>query len=219
MSAVVKLDQVKKGIYFLTALLFVACTESKKTDVKSITEKIEAEIPESFSEKPIRTKRDLVRTEVESDSPVPMSQFNGSWFRVEYPIGFTASPASPIQNFDDYKFVETDEARFTSPDGSVEFFVFSPQWGGDPVDYLIEQPNEKTTNNSEEKADSDDPFAVSHHWVTYEDKEGKYTRSYHSLMTESTHHVFGVKYTNRKMYERDKAAYLDFKKSLQQFSD
>ncbi|PHR28699.1 MAG: hypothetical protein COA38_11945 [Fluviicola sp.] len=210
---------MKKGLYFATALLFVACNQTEKTDLESITDTIETKIPESIAEEPIRVKRDSVHPELKPDEPIQMASFNGSWFRVEYPQNFTASPITPTQKYGDYEFVDTDEASFTSPDGTVEFFVYSPQWGGDPIDYLVEKSNEKTASSSEDNTNSDDPFSVSHHWVTYEDKEGKYTRSYHSLMTESTHHVFGVRYTNRKMYERYKAAYLAFKKSLQQFAD
>ena len=187
---------MKKGIYMIAALLFVGCAGTEEQEIDSAEEQIEVENQETQSEETTRVKRDSIHPE----APVQMATFSGSWFQVEYPNDFIASPTSPIDVFGDYEFVETDEARFTSPDGTVEFFVFSPQWSGDPIDYLVEQENEKTVDQSEEKANSDDPFAVSHHWVTYEDKEGKYTRSYHSLMTESTHHVFGVKYTNRKMY-------------------
>ena len=208
---------MKKILFILTGLVISSCVQETEADVP-LDEDI-TEIEAVQIEEPIRAKRDTIHAEADSEIPIPMSTFSGTWFQVEYPGKFTASPREPIEISGDYEFVSTDEAKFTSPDGTVEFFVFSPQWGGDPVDYLVEGANEKTVAQSEDKANSDDPFAVSHHWVTYEDKEGKYTRSYHSLMTESTHHVFGVKYTSKKMYERYKAAYLAFKKSLQQFAD
>lgn len=210
---------MKKTLYFATILLISACTQPEKTDVESKIDQVESERSESLTEEPIRLQRDAQDAVADVDAKVKLASFTGSWFKVEYPSDFAASPTKPKNKFNDYEFIETDEARFTSPDGTVEFFVFSPQWGGDPKDYLIQQANEKTVSSSEDIANSDDPYAVSHHWVTYEDKDGKYTRAYHSLMTESTHHVFGVKYTNRKMYERYKASYLAFKKSLQQFAD
>ena len=216
MNADVKMKFMKKGIYLIAALMFVACTQSEKTDIESNGK---TEQTKTQKKEPNRAKRDSVEVKKPTESAIPMASFNGSWFRVEYPTNFSVSPSGPVDKYDDYEFVSTDEARFTSPDGTVEFFVFSPQWGGDPKNYLIQQSNEITVESSEEKANSDDPFAVSHRWVTYEDKNGKYTRSYHSLMTESTHHVFGIKYTDRKMYERYKAAYLAFKSSLQQFAD
>ncbi|MDG1332981.1 MAG: hypothetical protein P8P74_11675 [Crocinitomicaceae bacterium] len=211
---------MKKGIYIIAALLLTACGETESEDIVAVENEAQAENQETQIEEPLRVKRDSIHPEVKPEAPVKLSTYSATWFQVDYPENFTASPSGPMQIYgDDYEFVETEEAKFTSPDGTVEFFVFSPQWGGDPIDYLIEQPNEKTVDQSEDKANSDDPFAASHHWVTYEDKEGKYTRSYHSIMTENTHHVFGVKYTTRKMYERYKAAYLAFKKSLQQFAD
>lgn len=210
---------MKKGLYILAALFFAACSPTEEetvdqTDVNSITEDRMPQTTES-----IRSTRDSISVQVNPEAPVQSAVFSGTWFQIDYPENFVPSPTFPTGTYGDYHFVSTDEARFTSPDSTVEFFIFSPQWAGDPVDYLIEQPNEKMVSSTEEKSDSDDPFAASHYWVTYEDKDGKYTRSYHSLKTESTHHVFGVKYTNRKMYEKYKAAYLTFKKSLRQFAD
>lgn len=209
---------MKKGLYLATTLLFTACTQPETTRLESQTEAIETEILEPISEEHIHSKQDSVSI-VESYHTGIKRPFNGNWFRIFYPSNFMASPTSPTRKVETGTIIETDEAYITSPDGTVEFFVFSPQWSGDPIDYLVQQPNEKTVSRSEDKADSDDPFAVSHNWVTYEDKDGQYTRSYHSLRTESTHRVFGVKYTNRKMYKKYKAAYLAFKRSLQQFAD
>ena len=211
---------MKKEItYIIAALLLVGCTQTEEQNVETSSSSEKSDTRLTTMDEPVRIKRDSIHPEVQPEAPVRLATFSGAWFQVSYPENFTASPTSPTDIFGDYEFVETDEARFTSPDGTVEFFVFSPQWGGDPIDYLVKKPNETTVDQTEDKANSNDPFAVSHHWVTYEDKEGKYTRSYHSLMTESTHHVFGVKYTNRKMYERYKADYLAFKTSLQQFAD
>lgn len=209
---------MKKTLYFAAALLISACGQQENTVAEPKTD-LDMENSESISEEPLRTKRDAQADSMPAEAKVQLASFNGNWFSVDYPENFTASPNAPIQTHNNYKFIETDEARFTSPDGTVEFFVFSPLWSGNPKDYLAQKSNEKIVSSSEDKASSDDPFAVSHKWVTYEDKDGKYTRAYHSLMTESTHHVFGIKYTNRKMYERYKAAYLAFKKSLQQFAD
>ena len=56
--------------------------------------------------------------------------FRGSWFDIEYPENFTARPTA----------LTTDEAYFLSPDGTVEFFVYSPLWSGDPESYLKISP-------------------------------------------------------------------------------
>ncbi|MFK7787681.1 MAG: hypothetical protein AB8B56_21345, partial [Crocinitomicaceae bacterium] len=176
---------MNKGVYYIIfALMLAACTEASDQIENDISEdQIEIQKEETPAEEATRAKRDSIHTEAQPEAPVQMAKYSATWFQIEYPNDFTPSPTSPTQVYgDDYHFVETEEATFTSPDGTVEFFVFSPQWGGDPKDYLIEQPNEKTVSQSEDKS-NDDSFPVSHHWVTYEDKEGKYTRAYHSVMT------------------------------------
>lgn len=199
-------------IFFLVA----SCSESTETDTPTNDEtsssqnSIESEVPE-------RVKRDSAES-LRSYTD-RLKDFKGNWFKVEYPSQFQASPLSPIEKTNDYEFVATDEATFVSPDGSIEFFVYSPLWSGNPNNYLQKRANEKIISDKTEKGDGSDPFSTTHHWVTFEDVDGKYTRAYHSLRTESTHHVFGVKYTNRKMYEVYKAAYLAFKKSLEQYAD
>ena len=204
---------MKKGIYIVLAVVFSACSQSEekhdekvsKVDTKVETPKVESKVS--------------VPNPSEADTTIAVSsgvgkKYNGSWFSVEIPTGFSASPLSPEKHIDNYSFVETDEARFTSPDGTVEFFIYSPQWSGNPKDYLVQQSNEKIVDGMEETN-----LETSHRWGTFEDKDGKYTRAYHSIRTESTHHVFGVKYTDKKSYERYKAKYMAFKKSLQQYAD
>ncbi|MFK7783495.1 MAG: hypothetical protein AB8B56_00190 [Crocinitomicaceae bacterium] len=74
-----------------------------------------------------------------------------------------------------------------------------------------------------DKLDSDrseDPVEVQNEEIPAEEATRAKRDSIRTeIQPEATHHVFGVKYTNRKMYERYKAAYMAFKKSLQQFAD
>lgn len=211
---------MKKGLYFAIALLFAACTPPEKSEIKTITDTVESKLPETETEVPIRVKRDSVLPEVKPMESDEKWSYAGNFFRIGYPKYFRASPLSPVDYFDDMiEYIVTDEATFTSRDGAVEFFVFSPLWGGDPINYLIQQPNEEVISRGEDTSKSDHPLGLSQYWVTFEDKEGKYKRSYHSIVTHSTHHVFGFKYTTQEMYLKYKPAYLEFKKSLQQFSD
>jgi len=113
--------------------------------------------------------------------------------------------------------VDTDEAYFLSADGQVEFFVYSPQWGGNPISYLDVADNEEI--DSEKTAiDEIDPNIVIN-WVTFKDKDGQYLRSYYSKQTESTHKVFGIKYSDQASYNLHKDEYDAFKKSLIQYAD
>jgi hypothetical protein len=130
--------------------------------------------------------------------------YTGTWFDVKYPAGFDVSGTE-----------NADEAKFTSPDKKVEFFVYSPQWGGNPAEYLNLGVNEELVS---EKTDQNTYSA------TIKDKSGSYTRSYLSIKnpegTDSeTHKVFGIKYTDQAAYDKYKEAYTAFKNSLVQYAD
>ena len=128
---------------------------------------------------------------------VSFKKYNGSWFSIEYPSNFIASPLEPIQTWDEYEHVETEEAFFTSPDGTMVFYVYSPQWGGE-TSYTERKENEELV--SEDASNGDEKELI---WVTYKDKEGSYVRSVYSQKTESTH---------LELYKH-------FKSSLMQFAD
>lgn len=140
-------------------------------------------------------------------------KFIGAWFSINVPVGFTAKPAlksstSHIKN-------SFDSAFFTSPDGEVEFYIFSPQWMGQPTDFAC-NPTTEGTVTSEKKGDTKKSFE----YFTCAAKNNSYIKSM-VLITEneSLNHAFGFKYKNQAAYEKYKADYLSFKKSLTQFSD
>lgn len=66
------------------------------------------------------------------------STYKGAWFDIEYPASFkvenSLKSSTSSEGF--------DSAFFTSPDGKVQFYIFSPQWSGKPGDIKI-QENEK----------------------------------------------------------------------------
>lgn len=146
-----------------------------------------------------------------------MKIYEGSWFDIQYPSSFSARPPEPKEKTG----LEPDEAFFTSPDKTVEFFVYSPLWGGDPKDYLNVAPNEKLV--SEKESSSKENGGSLSRWVTVAAKDGSYTRSYVSVKGQievgGVHHVFGIKYKDQKSYDRYKADYEAFKKSLMQYAD
>jgi len=213
---------MRKGIYLIASLMLAACSEVNDIDTVKETGDMIVETADSTQQENVGLKHDSVSIE-ELEASTEFATYNAEWFRIDYPKDFTPSPTFPIATDGDYKYIETNEATFTSPDGNMEFFIYSPQWNGAPKDYLIKKENEKIVDVKEESADysldSDDPLAASHHWMTFEDKDGKYIRSYHSIKSELTHHVFGIKYTHPTMYTRYRKAYVRFKESLQQFAD
>lgn len=160
-----------------------------------------------------------------------LNLYRGYYFDIEYPEDFEVSPTLPTVDYNGETYVQTDEAYFTSPDGTVEFFVYSPLWSGEPENYLIVAPTEEMVSEKTEKGS-----ALPHqlkdserilYWVTLKAKDDSYFRSYLSIKEQVTeddsgselHHVFGIKYQNDEAYQKYKDAYAAFKDSLRQYAD
>ena len=146
----------------------------------------------------------------------------GGFFRVEYPADFTAYPPNRKENM-------TDEATFVSPDGEVEFYIYSPQWNGKPR-YLNKRENEIVEANKRKIVSSRDKIGYTHlTWRTYVDKHGRYNRAFLMRKTNCPSSnteddctnitVFGIKFKNKASYNRYKKVYIKFKKSLEQYAD
>jgi hypothetical protein len=137
--------------------------------------------------------------------------FKGAWFTIKYPPGFIVKPGqksrTSVQGY--------DSAFFISPDRTVEFYVFSPQWQGTPeidvdsANEVIISQNVETKNNA----------IVT--WVTVKEKHGNYLRSWvdREDKLSNTRLVFGIKYQDQANYNKYRPDYLIFKKSLRQFAD
>ncbi len=147
--------------------------------------------------------------------------YKGSWFDITYPKSFTAAPQAPTTTTNGITVVQTDEATFTSPDGKVEFFVYSPLWAGQPKSYLELAPTEELLDEKlEEDAHGEGTYDdTMTHWATIKAFDGSYYRSFVSTRTESTHLVFGIKYRDAASYQTYKADYVAFKQSLTQYAD
>ena len=138
--------------------------------------------------------------------------FKGAWFEVNYPAGFKAAASLPSRT----ATRGCDSAFFRSPDGRVEFYVFSPQWNGDPRDIEVKPDTETTVSTKLSKAG-----AKRIREVDVRAKDGSYDRSF--VDTENTEQntrvVFGIRYADDKSLKTHHAAYRKFKESLQQFGD
>lgn len=197
-------------LYLLSLTLIVSCNSSTDSSQEVNTE----DDTINYIQKEI----DLNETdELEEKEEVELSVFKGNWFDISYPSNFNSRPTQPLVEAEDYSFIETDEAFFLSPDEQVEFFVYSPQWGGNPLNYLELAENEEP-ESEKTTVDEIDPSIISK-WVTYKDKNDQYFRSYYSKETESTHLVFGIKYSDQASYDFYKEDYTAFKKSLIQYAD
>jgi len=150
--------------------------------------------------------------------------YKATWFDIKYPSEFTPTPPEPTNN----DTQETTEVYFTSPDQTVEFFVFSPLWSGNPEKYLEIAPNEELIDEKTEEIKAENQPNQFGDKILYnatiKAKDGSYYRSLESIREQvntgsDLHRVFGIKYKDNKSYEQHKQAYISFKNSLQQYAD
>ena len=136
--------------------------------------------------------------------------YKGAWFEVRYPSTFKVRPSLPGSSEEIF-----DSVFFTAPDTAVEFYVFSPQWNGDPSDIQI-KGNEVLVSKTSDKRGK-----VTVRRVTVKARDNSYTRSFEDTEDSATNtrKVFGIKYRDQSAYNRYRQTYLTFKQSLKQFAD
>ena len=137
--------------------------------------------------------------------------FKGAWFEVLYPEGFTAKPSLPSTTADGY-----DSVEFTSPDGTVSFYVFAPQWGGAAADIDLNPEREQlVAERFLQKTDH------SLRWFTIAARDGSYRRSYLETIAQqgSVKTIVGIKYRDEEAQRRYQEQYLLFRQSLELFGD
>ena len=135
--------------------------------------------------------------------------FDGAWFSIQYPAEFSARASMKSATG-----IGAESAFFTSADGAVEFYVFSPQWSGEPADILLNERREKIVSRSKQQIGE---YSVT--LLTIAERGGRYTRSYRDITTENTRVLFGIKYRRAADLAKHRAAFERFKKSLRQFAD
>ncbi|MGE5532662.1 MAG: hypothetical protein ACM3VW_11160, partial [Bacteroidota bacterium] len=106
-----------------------------------------------------------------------------------------------------------DGASFLSPDGQVEFYVYSPQWRGQSQ-WLFKRQGEKAGTKSTQSSKTTS--------ITYMTFTGPgYTRAYADYKSTdgSTRWGLGIKYKSQAAYNAYRPLYLKFKQSLKQYAD
>lgn len=137
--------------------------------------------------------------------------FQGAWFEIAYPTGFTSVPSLPSSTAEGY-----DSAAFISPDKKVSFYVYAPQWGGEPTDIALDPIEESLVSDKQTEKNG---RVV--RWLTICAKDGSYCRAYQDTLAQqgSLRTTLGIKYHDeevRRQYHQD---YLNFRDSLVQFAD
>lgn len=149
---------------------------------------------------------------------------SGAWFDVQYPPGFAARRVHQTWAAVEDKY---DAAFFSAPDKSVEFYVYSPQWNGEPTEMALLPRREVLVSQQTRRREWGRDFngeivhRVVARWFTARAKDGSYWRSWLDIedVGIGTRKTFGIKYRDHKAYARYKFACLRFKNSLDQHGD
>lgn len=145
------------------------------------------------------------------DAPLKPGVFSGAWFEISYPAGFSVKPSLKSTTAEGY-----DSAEFIAPGGEVSFYVFAPQWGGNPADIaLIPEREQLVAEQLRTLAERET------RWFTIAARDGSYRRSYQETVAQqgSVKTILGIKYRNEESRLRYQQAYQQFRKSLQLYTD
>jgi len=138
--------------------------------------------------------------------------YKGAWFDISYPSTFSVQPSIKSESITG----KYESAFFVSPDKTVRFYIFSPQWAGENADIAVKSTDKAAVTEKTEKANG-----MTRRYFTIQSKSEGFTRSYVETTNEdaTVRWVIGIEYANKEAYEKYKSAYLKFKKSLRQFAD
>jgi len=137
--------------------------------------------------------------------------YHGAWFTITYPEGFIPSGSLPSFSNDGF-----DSVFFREPHGLVEFYVYSPQWGGVASDIMFIPAHEELISKSEAISENNKVC-----WITIAAKDRSYLRSIEETRSfgGSSVKVFAIKYRDAEALSAFSNEYKEFKKSLQQTAD
>ncbi len=193
--------KIIKAICALSAVLLLThCAKTEKQGLETVQEQTDS----------LKTVDHTDETENKDSLETGFRKYSGAWFQIEYPANFTVQPslksATSKEGF--------DSATFTSPDGTVHFYIFSPQWSGEATDIALKASEKQT----DAKSSTENGLLVKR-W-TIQAKDGSYFRSYESSAeTGGINKVFGLRYASADDLNRYRTEYLHFKNSLEQYAD
>lgn len=138
-------------------------------------------------------------------------KFKGSYFDVSYPANFTATKCADANN--------CNEVTVTSPDKLVSFYVYAPQWNGTPNMQMLTTEKEVSREVKVVNQGTFQEQTITQ--ITYAANNGSYTRSFYDVENKelNTRTTFGIQYRNMAAYNKYKAQYVAFKKSLGHYAD
>ena len=137
--------------------------------------------------------------------------FEGAWFTVAAPPGFTPRPSLASETAEGY-----DSVFFDSPDGRAVFYVCSPQWGREATDVA---PDPATEVLLAEETTEEGGESVRRLRIAAQD--GTYARLVEIVFSPATgaQWTFGFQYADDAALEDHLGRYESFKASLEQYAD
>ena len=151
----------------------------------------------------------------EETRDITYATYEGGWFEIEYPSDFIVNDTIESNNPGLF-----DAAVFTSPEDNLDFYIYSPQWNGEPTDIAFMPDTENIVAKTSETVEKDDSIIIINRY-TYAAKDGSYTRSYEDIenTTLNARRVVGIQYSDQEAYDDYLEEYLHFKNSLIQYAD
>jgi hypothetical protein len=149
------------------------------------------------------------------------TRYSGAWFDVTYPSTFKAVPVQKSET----RLDGFDSARFVSPSGDIEFYVFSPQWAGHASVLDVDSNCERITSQKILMTDFQlsggrETNAIKDTWLCIAALDKSYVRFVHCHdHVQNGEWVFGIRCKDMKTYSHYKSDYQKFRASLIQYAD
>jgi hypothetical protein len=174
-----------------------------------------AAVNDSPEIKPSKAKKTSpVKTAASAKNAIKYLPYEGKWFGVEYPEGWTVRTGlkNPTSEADDSVF-------FTAPDSLAEFYVYCPRYTGKPTDIEIDRTKENQTGQTLEEE-----RGVRVRTVRIWAKDSSYVRVIEDTeaFMQRRRLVFAVLFRGnggRLGAQKYNNAYMHFKQSFRKFSD
>ena len=134
--------------------------------------------------------------------------YNGAWFDVRVPEGFTEQPSLLSTSNDGY-----DSVWLKSPDGDFELYIYAPQWTGEPSDVLDDHQILSTKKDIQKNEHA----TITVREITYKNEHfGKFTSN---NSNHNTHLTTGYRHSKRALSESQNLIHRCFLQSIQQYAD
>ncbi len=139
--------------------------------------------------------------------------YNGAWFDVRVPEGFTVQPSLLSVSNEGY-----DSVWLRSHDGGFDLYIYSPQWSGEPSDVLDDPQISGITENTQ----INDHGTVTEVTVIVREiayKNGQYGKFTSNQTIHNNHLTTGYRLSNQTLSESQNQIHRCFLQSIQQYAD